>query len=101
MPIICFVHRIEQMHYLIKNKATGTPQQFAGKVGLSRRSLFLWIEQLRDDFNFPIAYDPDRKSYFYTNEGEFLFGFSHKALDTLSSRTSREAALSAEPAISA
>ena len=65
------------MHYLIKNKATGTPDQFARKVGLSRRSLFLWIEQLKDDFNFPIAYDPDRKSYFYTSEGEFVFGFNH------------------------
>jgi hypothetical protein len=79
MPIISFVHRVEQMHYLIKNKATGTPDQFANKVGLSRRSLFLWIEQLRDDFNFPIAYDPARKSYFYTSEGEFVFGFNPKA----------------------
>jgi predicted DNA-binding transcriptional regulator YafY len=79
MPIISFVHRVEQMHYLIKNKATGTPEQFAAKVGLSRRSLFLWIEQLRDDFNFPIAYDPGRKSYFYTSEGEFVFGFTPKA----------------------
>lgn len=79
MPIISFVHRVEQMHHLIKNKATGTPEQFARKVGLSRRSLFLWIEQLRDDFHFPIAYDPGRKSYFYTSEGEFVFGFTAKA----------------------
>jgi hypothetical protein len=79
MPIISFMHRVEQMHYLIKNRATGTPEQFAAKVGLSRRSLFSWIEQLRDDFNFPIAYDPDRKSYFYTSEGEFVFGFKKPA----------------------
>ncbi len=93
MPIISFVHRVEQMHYLIKNKATGTPDQFAGKVGLSRRSLFLWIEQLRDDFNFPIAYDPARKSYFYTSEGEFVFGFNHKAPVVRSDKKLHDAAI--------
>ncbi len=75
MPIISFIQRIERMDYLIRTSSTGTPEQFASKLGLSRRSLFLWIEQLREDFSFPIAYDPIRQSYYYTELGSFSFGF--------------------------
>lgn len=75
MSILSVVSRIEHMHLLIKTKSTGPPAEFARRVGISRRSLFAWLDQMKEDFDFPIAYDPLRQTYYYTLEGHFEFGF--------------------------
>lgn len=75
MPVISFIHRMERIDQLVRTQATGTPGQFAGKLGISKRCLHLWLSQLKDDFGFPIAYDADRQTYYYTKQGRFAFGF--------------------------
>ena len=64
--------RFEQINTLIRLKATGAPKVFAGKLGVSERSLKRIIQQLRDA-GFPIAYDHNRQTYFYEQEVKFLF----------------------------
>ncbi len=75
MPVITFVNRMNHMDILIRTRSTGTPLQFARKIGVSRRALFLWIDQLREDFGFPIEYDKAAQTYYYTKPGRFSFGF--------------------------
>jgi len=78
MPIVTLIYRLEYMDLLIRTRSTGTPAQFAQKIGISRRCLFLWIDQLREDFNFPIEYDKKSQTYYYTRSGKFWFGFVPK-----------------------
>lgn len=75
MPMISFIQRMEHIDLLIYSKATGTPAEFAAKLRLSKRSLYLWPDQLKNDFGFPIEYDNSRKTYHYTEQGRFAFGF--------------------------
>ncbi|MGF7218329.1 hypothetical protein GGR92_004506 [Spirosoma lacussanchae] len=35
-------------------------------------------DELVNDLNLPLAYDPVRKTYYYTEEGQLVFGFQRK-----------------------
>jgi predicted DNA-binding transcriptional regulator YafY len=66
--------RFEKMDYLIKTHRTGTPDQFARKIGVSVRMLYTYLAIFRER-NAPIKYDRERCSYFYEFEGSFHFIF--------------------------
>ncbi len=51
------------MQKLIYNEKTGTSDEFALKIGLSRRMLFNFLDDLRD-MGLEIAYCRKRKTYY-------------------------------------
>ena len=69
------IKKIEQLDGLIKRKATGTPEDLAQKLGISPASWYRLRDQLVNGFGFPIEYCPVKRTYFYTEEGTFTFGF--------------------------
>ncbi len=69
MIIENFLVEVQRMNALIKLKKTGTPVEFAKKLGLSTRTLHRRIDFLKD-IGVPIAYDRFAQSYYYTKEGE-------------------------------
>jgi predicted DNA-binding transcriptional regulator YafY len=69
MIIENFLVEVQRMNALIKLKKTGTPTEFAKKLGLSTRTLHRRIDFLKD-IGVPIAYDRFAQSYYYTKEGE-------------------------------
>jgi predicted DNA-binding transcriptional regulator YafY len=64
MSILKYLDRIKQMDELIRRKATGSPDEFAEKVGLSRSALMKYIKLLKE-LNAPLEYDHNRQSYYY------------------------------------
>ncbi len=46
---------------------TGTPSEFAGKLGIGRSVLFQYIQEMRE-MGVDIRYSNARKSYYYANE---------------------------------
>ena len=66
--------RIKRMDQLIRLKATGTPKQFANRMGLSKRRIFQLINEMKEA-DAPIYYDREHNSYCYEKEVEFVFGF--------------------------
>ena len=76
MPLRKYVDRALQADQLIKMKATGTPKQFADKLGISERLLYDFLDELKYDFDCPIAYCNRRRSYYYTCDGKMNFGFA-------------------------
>lgn len=64
MSFISNFHRIERLEQLIRLKATGTPDQLAERLGVSRRTVFNLIENLRQ-MGKDIKYDAHRKTYYY------------------------------------
>lgn len=69
--------RLEQIDHFICIRGTGTPAQLAVKVGISERSIYDYINLLKQ-FGAPIKFDRERKSYYYDEEGRFSISFLHK-----------------------
>ncbi len=80
MNIIKYLDRIKKMDDLIRRKATGTPGEFANKMGLSRISLLKYIQMLKE-MNAPLEYNYDRKSYCYLFPCRLKVGYEMKKLD--------------------
>ena len=68
------LERIKRIHDLIRFKRTGKPEQFARKIGLSRRALFNELKELKA-LGAPISYCNYRESYQYIHPVEFRIGF--------------------------
>jgi len=60
------INRLDRIYSLIKNKSTGTPEQFAYKLNISKRQLYNDIKCLKEDFNAPILYNKTINSYEFT-----------------------------------
>ena len=54
------------MDSLISMKATGTPEEFAEKLGIRRSTLFLSLQEMRE-MGVDIKYSCYRQSYFYAD----------------------------------
>ncbi len=68
MSILKYIDRAKRMDDLIRRKATGSAEEFAGKLGVSRRILMENLGDLKE-LGAPIEYDDCCKSYYY--KGEF------------------------------
>ncbi len=64
--------KLEQIHTLIRLKATGRPEKLGNKLGVSTRSAERLIQTLRDQ-GFPIEYDHNRETYYYQSDVKFSF----------------------------
>jgi len=52
------------MHKLVSRQKTGTPEELARRLGVSRTSLYELIDELRSR-GAPIAYSKSAKTFFY------------------------------------
>ncbi len=86
MDVIKYFFRIKAMDSYIRRKSTGTPEEFAEKMNLSRSALMEYIKLLKE-LNAPIEYDSYRKSYYYLFPCEFKIGFESKCLNELELET--------------
>jgi len=58
-----YCRRMENLKHLIKRERTGDANEFAEKLDISRRTLFNYLEILRDEGTV-IKYDRYRKTYY-------------------------------------
>jgi predicted DNA-binding transcriptional regulator YafY len=72
---------MQRIDYLIRIKGTGTPSQLAYRLGMSKRSLFDYLNLMKE-FGAPIKFCSSRKSYYYDEEGIFSISFSFKRIST-------------------
>jgi len=64
MKVFEYLDRISMMHKLVVRQKTGTPEEFAGQLGISRTTLYELIDELRSR-GAPIAYSKSAKTFFY------------------------------------
>lgn len=57
--------KIIYMDYLIKHKSTGTPEQFAKKLNISRSTCFDYLFYMRGELTLVICYDRSNSTYYY------------------------------------
>jgi hypothetical protein len=80
MDIMRYFDRVQAMDSYIQRRATGTPEQFADKMGLSRSTLMEYI-RLMKALNAPIEYDSYNMTYHYVFQCKLFIGFESKYLD--------------------
>jgi len=65
MKLFEYLDRITLMHKLVSRQRTGTPEELARSLGVSRTSLYELIDELRSR-GAPIAYSKSAKTFFYS-----------------------------------
>ena len=66
MSLIKYIRRLEYMDFLISHGATGSPEEFAMKLGIRRSTLHSNLKDLRS-LGVDIRFSNCRKTYFYAN----------------------------------
>lgn len=66
MSFIKYIERIIRINALIESRATGTPEEFARKLGIRRSTLFQYLQEMRE-IGVSIKYSWIRQSYYYTD----------------------------------
>ena len=79
MKVFEYLDRISLMHKLVSRQKTGTPEEFARQLGVSRTSLYELIDELRLR-GVPIAYSKSAKTFFYRQPYDIAVTCSLKPL---------------------
>jgi predicted DNA-binding transcriptional regulator YafY len=54
---------------LIQERNTGTPKELAKKVKISERMVYKYMDELKQEFNAPVKYDKNHKTYYFNGSG--------------------------------
>jgi biotin operon repressor len=79
MSAIKYINKILRINTLVKLRATGSPRELADKLGMSERSVYEYISNMKE-LGAPIAFSYSHNSYIYYKEGDLVIGFSHDLL---------------------
>jgi len=66
------IRRIDQ---LIRMKVSGTAQELANRLEISRSTFFRVLEDMKENLNAPIVYNSTLNRYEYEQEGQIHIGF--------------------------
>lgn len=71
------IRRIEKIDYLIRKKGTGNAAKLAERLGVSRASVYEYIDFMRQK-GAPIKYNQSRQTFYYDEDGYFATCFVPK-----------------------
>lgn len=74
------IYRLNKLHRLIKNKNTGTPQELAEKLRISKRHLYNVLDDLRM-LGARIDYSRAKYTFYYSNHFELKLHLEVEYLD--------------------
>jgi predicted DNA-binding transcriptional regulator YafY len=69
-----YLNLLQQLDQFIRRKKTGSPPEFARKMGISERSLYEYLKVLKE-LGAPIRFSRLEHSYYYEVEGQFYVSF--------------------------
>ena len=73
-----YIDRIKRIDRLIATRSTGTPKDLADKLQLSERTIYDYINVLKEDFNAPVKYNKTTKTYYYETNGRINLKWGKK-----------------------
>jgi len=80
------LERLQRMNQLIKAERTGSPDEFSQRLGISRRQLYTYIENIRD-MGADICYSKNRRTFYFCNGHEIEISYSFKIISKELSKT--------------
>ena len=69
-----YLNLLLQLDQFIRQRGTGSPSEFARKLGISERSLYEYLKVLKE-LGAPIKFSRQDHSYYYSEEGQFHIRF--------------------------
>lgn len=69
------LERLKRMNRLIKEEKTGTPEEFATRLGVSSSHLYRCIDEIKE-LGAPVNFSRSRKTYYYEYEFEMRVSYS-------------------------
>ncbi|MDR2144838.1 MAG: helix-turn-helix domain-containing protein [Tannerella sp.] len=69
MILLKQIELLQKAHRLISQECTGTPEEFARKLGISQRRLFVIIDEMKD-MGAPVEYSRMNRTYYYSKDCE-------------------------------
>lgn len=73
MGLLGSINRLKRLDSLIRMERTGTAEEFAKKIGISRSMLMENLREMRE-LGAMINYCAYRRSYFYANNFDLVIG---------------------------
>jgi len=83
------LQRLIRMDRMIRQKATGNPEELAQRLGISRSMLYLLLQELKETFGCPLQYSRKERTFYYEQEGGLICRFEAKALPKETQRKTR------------
>jgi predicted DNA-binding transcriptional regulator YafY len=80
MMFIKHIERFEKIDKLIRTRRTGTPDEFADRVGISRRQLYNYLDELRS-YGVEISYSRVYYSFQYSNNKKLRVYFDCEEIE--------------------
>lgn len=80
MNYLKHIERLEKIDKLIRANKTGNPEEFAQNIGISRRQLYHYLDELRS-FGVEIQYSRSRRSFLYSNNKKLRIYFDFEVID--------------------
>lgn len=80
MNLIKNFNRVEKLHQLIVAEKTGTPKQLAERLGISRATLYVLIDEL-NALNLTVAYSRKYETFFYEKDVKFAIQLKVEAME--------------------
>ena len=80
MKLIQHIERLEKIEKLIQHSQTGTPDECAGKIGISRRQLYNYLEEMRS-YGVEIRYSRKHQSFRFKNNKRLKIHFACELID--------------------
>ena len=85
MKLFVYLERISMMHKLVSRQKTGTPDEFARQLGVSRTSLYELIDEMRSR-GAPILYSKSARTFFYRQPYNIEITCSLRPLTTIETK---------------
>lgn len=71
MQLFEYINRAQRIHQFIRTESTGSPCEFAKRLGISRRQLYYCLDEFKD-FGATIMYNRTKNTFYYANNFEFI-----------------------------
>ena len=79
MKVFHYLKRIERIHKLIDQESTGSPDEFAMRLGISRTRLYEIVDDLKLE-GAPIAYSKSCRTFYYEEPFNISISLELRAL---------------------
>ncbi len=79
MKVLQYIERIEMIHKLVEQECTGTPEEFARRLGISRTRLYEIMDDLKLE-GAPIAYSRSTRTFYYEEPFHIEISFELRPL---------------------
>lgn len=73
------LERLQRINDLIKAEKTGTPDEFANSLHISRRQLYEYINFIKD-FGVEVSYSKQRRTFYLSNGHELNISYGIKVV---------------------